>query len=128
MHYILFIDDNKVEHSLIEEEIKEEKLKIKPVFKLSGEEALEYLKNCKEGGDALPEMIVVDLHMGGLSGDEFMDAFQQAFGNKANKVKVFYLSNSFMLPEADEYEQYPFVKGAFEKPFSREIFEEMLEA
>lgn len=125
MQAVLFVDDNLVEHDLVKFEVEEQSIRINPTFKSSAEEAIQYLSECEEGKAEFPEIIVVDIHLGGASGDEFLEEYGRIFYDKHPKVKLFYLSNSFMLPEEDEWEQFPFVKGAFEKPFTKEMFREM---
>jgi CheY-like chemotaxis protein len=71
---ILLVEDDPGDQKLIKTSMLEQKLANKLYIVSSGEEALEYLKQSKNGNSETPwpELILLDLNMPGMGGKEFL--------------------------------------------------------
>lgn len=71
---ILLVEDDPGDQKLIKNSMLEQKMSNKLYTVSSGEEALEYLKQSKDGSSETPwpELILLDLNMPGMGGMEFL--------------------------------------------------------
>jgi CheY-like chemotaxis protein len=71
---ILLVEDDPGDQKLIKNSMIEQKMSNKMYIVSSGEEALEYLKQSKNGNAETPwpELILLDLNMPGMGGMEFL--------------------------------------------------------
>lgn len=116
----MFIDDSDINNSLTKAIIEVEKLPIASTIHQSPREALEQLK--KE--QLLPDYIFVDVNMPELSGFEFVEQFESMHPDA--ETAVFFLSGSVVEKDQQRAMAYKSVSGYFEKPFSLEIAEKVL--
>jgi len=113
---ILFVEDSDIEQFLIESIIEAESLPIHPIFAQNGQKALQVLASIE--GHLFPNAIIVDIHLPGMSGFEFIQAFQRYFFSRVEEVNIFLTSACCLEDEQDRIEQSTGITGFFEKPFS----------
>ena len=77
--YILCIDDDEDDSSLLGEAIRKEDPSLTLLFKKSGDEAVEFLVNAIKDND-LPELIILDNNMPGMDGQETLVQIQKLLG------------------------------------------------
>lgn len=72
---VLIVEDNRADVKLVEEALNEAGLPLDTSAVSGGEEALAYLRSEGRYANALrPDLVIVDLHLPGMSGMEFLDA------------------------------------------------------
>ncbi len=89
--YILCIDDDEDDLSLIAEVITNEDPSYTMVFKKSGDEAVPFLINAIRKNN-LPDLIVLDINMPGMDGQETLLEIQKLLGTAY--VPILFLSTN----------------------------------
>lgn len=78
----------------------------------SAQESLAYLKIA----DRLPDCILVDIRMPGMTGIEFVERFEKIKRHDIDQSNVFILSSSLMKSEKEKSVSFKSVAGFIEKP------------
>jgi CheY-like chemotaxis protein len=95
----------------------------------NGEDALNYLSNCKVALDndqnfILPEFIFLDLNMPIMGGWEFLDEIMEnKYGEYFPDLKVIVLSSTIDPKDIEKSKSYPMVLDFLSKPICRELLE-----
>ncbi|MFI5129094.1 MAG: response regulator [Chitinophagales bacterium] len=87
--YILCIDDDEDDCLLLGEAITKEDPSIEAEFIMSGDEAIQFLREALENND-LPALITLDINMPGMDGTETLTKMQELIGMK--KIPVVFLT------------------------------------
>lgn len=119
----LFIDDREVDNFLNRLMVKEEGLPIEPYFVYSADEALEYLRDASD--EEFPDLIFIDIDMPLKTGFEFVEEYTAEFG-KRNGAKLYFLTGVYDPDIKKQAESTENVKGYFQKPIRKNIFEQVL--
>jgi len=122
---ILFIDDNNTNNVLIDAVITSENLPIECTFATSIEQAIEILENF-ERELFFPEFIFCDIKLPIKDGYYFAAYYNDNFYQRHKRVKMFFMTADIQ-EKPTELLKFPFVYDAFEKPFSKEIFNDSIE-
>jgi len=117
----MFIDDNDINNSLTKAIIEVEELPIEATIYHNPLRALERLKE----DQTLPDYIFIDVNMPELSGFEFVEQFE--IMRTDAETTVFFLTGSTVEEDEQRAMKYKLVKGYFEKPFSLEIAQKVLD-
>ena len=72
---MLFMDDNKTIQKIIKNIVDDSKMGVEVLEALTGEDAIEILQNVKKGRK--PKMILLDLNLPAMSGQEVFEKIQQ---------------------------------------------------
>lgn len=124
MTKVMFIDDNEMNNALTKAIIEIDNIPIHPIVYKSPLKALEALKKIDNVED-IPDKILVDIQMPELTGFEFVERFEKMYPKA--ETAVFFLSASMIEENRIRGMSYNCVKGFYEKPFSLEIAQEILE-
>ena len=127
---ILLIDDDLIFHFLLRDQVQALSTPAELISKENGVEAIKYLNNLKkkEGEEAFPDVILVDLRMPLMDGWEFLETFEANFNLKKVKSRVFITpaimtdrlyadTKSFKIP-------LDFVEKPFPENYLKDLFEE----
>ena len=127
--YILFIDDNKPNNVFSRIVIEMDNLPLIPISFTKPEEALDYLEACHSGssGAPFPDYIILDLNMPRIHGFTFVERYEERYKLAHPVTRLFIMSTTRRLEDESKANSYPSVFGFFEKPFSKEIAQEILE-
>ncbi|MFA5239217.1 MAG: response regulator [Phycisphaerae bacterium] len=118
---ILLVEDDPGDQKLIKTSMLEQKLTNRLCIVSSGEEALEYLAQSKNGNSDTPwpDLILLDLNMPGMGGKEFLKRIKS--GEDFNMIPVVILTTSDS--EKDIIESYKLqAAGYVRKPVRLDSF------
>lgn len=91
---ILLIDDSAIDNLIHEKLIKHYNIARTIIHANNGEEALALLHEYNSRGEAIPDVILVDLDMPGMNGFAFIEALQASdLPNKENTQIIIYSSS-----------------------------------
>lgn len=85
----------------------------------SAEEAIDFLRNEVPNADAAPEILLLDMHLPGMSGFDFIKVFKTLPEFIREKTKIVILSVFQKQEDLDRALQEPFVSGQLEKPLTQ---------
>jgi CheY-like chemotaxis protein len=109
---IWLIDDDNVTNMLNRYFLEEHYPNLQIKSFIYATEALSLLLNKEES----PDFILLDINMPGMSGWEFLDAYQQAGFNSANAPEIYMLSSSLDPEDEAKARNSIVVKGFISKP------------
>lgn len=92
----------------------------------SGEEAVDFLKNEVRKAEQAPELILLDMHLPGMSGSDFINIFKTLPEYITDKTKVVMLSAYQKQEEIDKLLQNKFIVGQLDKPLTQETLKKLL--
>lgn len=116
---ILLVEDNYADAKVTKSALNESRIKHNLTIIDDGEKALEFLKQAKEDTSQLPDLILLDIKLPKISGQEIMKYMHETPQLKQIPVIVMtFTSNREIINEAMDME----VKAYIEKPFTNEQF------
>jgi CheY-like chemotaxis protein len=125
---ILIVEDNATDRYIIEEVVKRSNLADAWAVAANGQEALEYLEKAVKSdsnGHAIPDIILLDLHMPVMNGVDFMDAFKAKFGTRLHSAIFPFINTG---PEMAMFQKWKtMIMGYIEKPLTTEKIQEVVE-
>src|SRR6185503_5175397 len=119
MSKLLMIDDNPLEHFILQKMLNRYDLFKDAVHYYDGREVLRLLKKQND----LPDLIFLDLNMPCLSGLDFLKQFDTLYPSFKNPISIYIFSSSANYTDRSRTMAYPFVKGFYAKPMKREQLE-----
>ncbi len=124
---ILLIDDDEPTNYMNEKFIREADCTDNIIIRESGDEGLEYLRNCAENGDPLPELIFLDINMPGMNGWDFLEEYKKLDESIQSEILLIMLTTSLNPDDKDRAEKIEEISGFINKPFSVETLNIVLE-
>ncbi|WP_207534816.1 response regulator [Desertivirga arenae] len=121
MHQVILIDDDPTHHFLADALIKHHKVFENYRSYIDPKVALIDLVDAYYGTGQLPDIILLDLNMPGVSGWEFLEMFENIRALINKDIKVFIVTSSIDPNDKAKSEFYSAVKGYYSKPLSSEI-------
>ena len=122
---LLVIDDNHMEHMILQTLLTHYKLFEDNNHSEDGKLSLDFLKKNRADEKSLPDLIFLDLYMPNFSGWDFLNRFNRIYRTFKKKIDVVITSTSINPDDMLKSKSYPFVKGFFMKPLSIETLEEL---
>ena len=86
----------------------------------TAEEAVDFLKNEVTNTAQAPEVILLDMHLPGMSGIDFINVFKTLPGYILDKSKIVVLSAYQKQEEIDKLLENTFIAGQLEKPLTQD--------
>ncbi|WP_413669586.1 response regulator [Mucilaginibacter sp. Mucisp86] len=125
MFRLLFIDDSKLDHIILDKLIAGIK-EFNPVLhSYDGEEAL---KSFLDNPADQPDVIFLDIRMPRFDGWDFLEGFIDLQSALPVKPLLYVFSSSIDPTDKERALSYDFVTGFFSKPVSRPVLEHVLAA
>lgn len=92
----------------------------------TAEEAIDFLRHEVTSEAEAPDLILLDMHLPGMSGFDFMEIFNSLPGYVRNKTRIVVLSVFQKQEEIDRLAGYKYVLGQIEKPLSQESLKKIV--
>ena len=89
----------------------------------TGLEALDYL----EKGNAVPDIIFLDINMPGMNGWDFLDEYKKLNARQKTTVIIIMLTTSISPADQEKAERIPEIAGFQSKPMTPEMINDILE-
>ncbi len=121
---ILLIDDDAEDNYFHQIVINEMNITEHIEVALSGEEAINFLKNENQ---IRPEIIFLDINMPKMNGWEFLEAYKELKSDQKAKVVIVMLTTSENPADKKRSTQFPDIIGFNSKPLSEEMLTKILE-
>lgn len=123
MPRLIMIDDNQMEHLIIQKLLDKCKWFPDAAHSTGGRVIMDFIRTNFNDPEALPDLILLDLNMPGYSGWDFLNEFGVIRQLLIKPISIYILTSS--IDDQDRYKAtfYPFVTGFFTKPLSKETLE-----
>jgi CheY-like chemotaxis protein len=125
MSELLMIDDNPMDHLIIQKMLDRYELFKDSAHCLDGRIIIEFLNEYRAQPEHLPDIILTDLNMPHFSGWEFLEQFNGLYPSLKKTIDVYILSSSANDSDRVRAKLYPFVKDFYRKPVTRECLERL---
>lgn len=124
---VLIVDDDPLTLMICEKLMKIADFAQKVISFTNGAEALDYLLNklSVHADEALPQIILLDLNMQGMSGWDFLEKFKNLKEKTEELPPVNILSSTISDEDKDKALSYIFVKNFLTKPLRVSHFERL---
>jgi CheY-like chemotaxis protein len=117
---LVMIDDNPVQHLIMQRMFERCDLFPDVAHALDGRTIIEFLQEYRTNTEELPNVILLDLHMPEFSGWDFLAEFERLYWSFKKIISVYIISSSVAPEDRARARQYPFVKDFLTKPISAE--------
>lgn len=117
---VMIIDDNIIDTYIAKKIIMTNEFAKEIINFRSVQEGFDYILNILDESK-LPEIILLDLHLDGLNGFDFLELFEGLPLNKKRKMSVFVVSSTIDPIEIKKVKENPNVKGFCEKYINKEF-------
>ncbi|MFZ9942098.1 MAG: response regulator [Bacteroidia bacterium] len=126
MKRFLLIDDEDIFNYLNSEIIQLVNKEYEHQMFTSAQDALAYLRSIGNQSSRMPDIILLDIRMPGMSGFDFLDALTLGSPIVLTNTAVYILSSSLDHRDMEKANTYPMVRGFRSKPLSEEMVKEMV--
>ena len=116
----LMIDDNPIEHIIMQKMFDKFHLFPNAVHSLDGRLSINLLAEHSSEADIIPDVIFLDLNMPGYSGWDFLYDFEKLHRQIKKTVDVYIISSSVDPKDKQLADKYDFVKTFVSKPIKTE--------
>jgi CheY-like chemotaxis protein len=123
MNKIVIIDDDPIDHFLIQHVMQDVDYFDKTTYTMDGDLVLDYIEANQAVPEALPDVILLDLNMPNFSGWDFLDRYNEITSSLKKDIKVYILTSSVRPTDRERSGQYPFIKAFISKPLDEGIID-----
>ena len=123
--HILLIDDSEIDVLVNRRLMELTQFAAHVTITSTAEEAVDFLRNEVLNADQAPDIILLDMHLPGMSGFDFIDEFKKLPGFILTKTKVVILSVFQKQEKLDKVFENKFVFGQLEKPLTQESLRQL---
>ena len=120
MHRLVMIDDNQIEHLIMQKMFDRYELFHNAEHALDGRVFIDLLSKKIISDADIPDIIFLDLHMPGFSGWDFLEHFNNLQLSLKKSVSIYIVSSSVDPKDKARAKQYPFVHDFIVKPVKRD--------
>lgn len=123
---VLIVDDDEVNNLFCKIVIEHLGISGDVHYCMSGPEAFDYLANCINSGQPVPDLILLDINMPLMNGFEFLDQYHNKGYDKELPTKISMLSSSGIESDMKASLNYKGVIDYITKPLSEEALNRLL--
>jgi CheY-like chemotaxis protein len=120
---LVMIDDNPMEHLIMQSIFDHNELFHDASHCLEGRTIIEFLTNHKSNTEELPDLIFLDLNMPEFSGWDFLIEFERLYLSFPKPISVYIVTSSVNPDDKIRALQYSFVRDFLIKPVSKDKLE-----
>lgn len=117
---LLMIDDNPLEHLIMQTMVDDYKVFPNMDHSEEADVSIAYLENNYTDLEKMPDVIFLDLEMPKFNGWDFIDSFAKLYPKLKKPIDIYIVSSSIDPNDKAKSERYPFVKNYFTKPLKKE--------
>jgi CheY-like chemotaxis protein len=114
------IDDNPIEHLIMQKMFGKFNLFPDAVFSLDAKTMIEFIERYHLVINELPDVIFLDLNIPEYTGWDFLEDFNRLYRKIKKPVDIYIISSSIVPKDKSLLDLYPFVKGCISKPIKME--------
>ncbi|AKD04277.1 response regulator [Pontibacter korlensis] len=126
LNKVLIIDDDEVNNVFCKIVIEHLGITENVDYFMSGPEALDYLSSCFSNGEAVPDLIFLDINMPLMNGFDFLNAYHEMGLQKRLPTKISMLSSSDIEADIKASLKYECVIDYVTKPLSESALHRIL--
>jgi CheY-like chemotaxis protein len=119
-NHVLLIDDSEIDVLVCRRLMELMHFALHVTITSTAEEAVDFLKNEVTNADQAPQLILLDMHLPGMSGFDFIKVFKTLPEYILNKTKIVVLSVFQKQEDIDRLFENTFVTGQLDKPLTQE--------
>lgn len=123
---VMLIDDNEHDNYFHERAIEELGCTKTVVTITSGQEALDFLQNCKKNNLTPPELIFLDINMPGMNGWEFLEEYTKLHHLQKGEVVVIMLTTSVHPEDEKKALEFNEISYFLNKPLTAEYLTKII--
>lgn len=125
-NHILLIDDSEIDVLVNRRLMELTGFASHVTITSTAEEAVDFLRNEVTNESQAPELILLDMHLPGMSGFDFIRIFKTLPEYILNKTKIVVLSVFQKQEDIDRLFENKFVTGQLEKPLTQDSLRKMV--
>jgi response regulator of citrate/malate metabolism len=126
MSRLILIDDDPIYQKISKIMVREYSHIEDIVASDDGQATLNYLIENKENAEKLPDYILLDIHMPGFTGWDFLNGFKKIYRSLGKVIKIYIVSSSIDPGDVKRSYDYSFVKKFIIKPINKEFLHELV--
>ena len=124
---VMLVDDNDTDNFISKRIIEITKFSSNVIVKNSGKSALDYLLECKDSPEEIPDIIFLDINMPIVDGFVFLYEYEKFSNSVKDKCRVIILSSSDNKRDIDKIINNDFVIKFVTKPLTEKTLDEIKE-
>jgi two-component system, chemotaxis family, chemotaxis protein CheY len=117
---VMMIDDDPMQHWIMQRMLEKMDVLEKPDHVYSGNAAMAQLQQKVENVPDLPNLVLLDLNMPEVDGWDLLDFLDQFSPKAKSKINVYVVSSSVDGKDIDRAGSYSFVRGFISKPVPKD--------
>jgi len=125
-NHVMIIDDSEIDVLVSRRLMELTHFASHVTITSTAEEAVDFLKNEVTNAPEAPEVILLDMHLPGMSGFDFIKEFKTLPGFILEKTKVIVLSAFQKQDEIDKLFENKFITGQLDKPLTQESLKKLV--
>lgn len=120
---LLMIDDNPIEHLIMQKMLANYHLFPNAVHSIDAKIIIQFFMEKQKLKEQLPDLIFLDLNMPRFNGWDFLTRFNELYPLLAKTIDVYIVSSSINPKDHIRCKKYAFVKSFLMKPLKKQTLE-----
>ncbi len=125
--HIVLIDDDRIQVTALKKWVDDTGLAHTVTIFNNGQEAIDFLNDTYEQGDALPDLIFLDINMPVMNAWKFLETYNKMKRHLYHRIPVYVVTSSTDGYDMAKSRHHEVVKGYLIKPVAKEKVRAILE-